>query len=89
MGSSAVWSHDLSYHLCNNAWLPSMSFADPLDLHGGPWGHRAAFLLLCMLIFLVASIIALLEENGNALAAGQVLLAVLLVAGTAKGTLLV
>jgi hypothetical protein len=59
-----------------------MCFSDPLDAFGGPWGHRAAFLLLGMLLFAVASAIALYEDQvGKALPVGQVLLILLLSTG--------
>jgi hypothetical protein len=60
-----------------------MCFSDPLDAFGGPWGHRAAFLLLGMLLFAVASAIAVYEDKlEKALPIGDLLLALLLGAGT-------
>jgi hypothetical protein len=60
-----------------------MCFSDPLDAFGGPWGHRAAFLLLCMLLFAVAAVIALYEDKlEKPLPIGDLLLALLLGAGT-------
>jgi hypothetical protein len=84
---SPVWRQDLSYHMCNHAWLPSMCFSDPLDAFGGPWGHRAAFLLLGMLLFAVAAAIALCEDKlGEPLPAGRVIIVLLISAGTTRDT---
>jgi hypothetical protein len=60
-----------------------MCFSDPLDAFGGPWGHRVAFLLLGMLLFAVASLIAIDEDTrGKALPAGKVLFILFISAGT-------
>jgi hypothetical protein len=60
---SDIWWTDLSYHLCNHGWLPSLALSDPHDAYGGPWGHRMAFWLLAMALFLVIGMVELMRGH--------------------------
>jgi hypothetical protein len=60
-----VWRKDFMYHVCNNHYIVSMAFADPLGPYSR-WGRRAVFFFLAMWVFLFVVYVRVYQMQYNA-----------------------